>query len=69
MIAPLVPVYVWVTPFRIVRHTDPETHVEAFRAEWTRGAMKGRPATDWRHSREAVRASMANLYADISEVK
>lgn len=64
-----VPVPFCITPFVIVPKKSGTR--AGFVAEWANTAQRAArgPACDWCESREAVRSSMANRYADVSEVK
>lgn len=58
------------TPFRVVRCTDP-ARGNGFKAVWVHVNLRnpGNDALAWRPSKEAVRQSMANLYADVIELR
>jgi hypothetical protein len=64
-----VPVPTCVTPFVIVAKALGGRR--GFVAQWANKAERATrgDASDWRESREAVRATMANRYADVTEVK
>jgi hypothetical protein len=64
-----VPVPVCVTPFVIVAKALGGRR--GFVAQWANKAERAvrGDASDWRESREAVRATMASRYADVTEVK
>jgi hypothetical protein len=64
-----VPVPTCVTPFVIVAKALGGRR--GFVAQWANKAERAvrGDASDWRESREAVRATMANRYADVTEVK